>query len=188
MLIVVFLILAALLRAIVAPLSSSRRSCCRSGRRSASARFFFEQVFGFAGRGPLLPLFVFVFLVALGVDYNIFLMTRVHEEATGTARGAAHSRARRDRRRHHVRGLVLAGTFARARLAAARVFDRVGFAVAFGVLLDTFVVRSVLVTALNLDIGPACGGRPSSPPRERRRISRFPRREEPQPESAGTPP
>jgi putative drug exporter of the RND superfamily len=95
-----------------------------------------------------------VFLVALGTDYNIFLMTRVHEEARrhGTRRGAligwpppggVITSA----------GVVLAGTFAALGTLPLVFVTEIGFAVAFGVLLDTFVVRSVLVTALNLDIG-----------------------------------
>ena len=97
---------------------------------------------------------MFVFLVALGIDYNIFLMTRVREETqrTGTRRRRA-DRAGRDRRRDHL-GRPGAGRHVRgARHPAGRVPAEIGFAVAFGVLLDTLIVRSVLVTALNLDLG-----------------------------------
>ena len=114
----------------------------------------FEHVFGFAGADPAFPLWVFVFLVALGIDYNIFLMTRVHEEAEqhGTRRGALIGLAATGGVITSA-GLVLAGHLRRARHPAAGVLAEIGFAVAFGVLLDTFVVRSVLVTALNLDVG-----------------------------------
>jgi RND superfamily putative drug exporter len=99
------------------------------------------------------PLFVFVFLVALGIDYNIFLMTRVREEALvmGTRRGALVGLAATAA--SSPRGLVLAGTFSVLASLPLTFLTQMGFAVAFGVLLDTIVVRSVLVTALNLDIG-----------------------------------
>jgi len=116
--------------------------------------FFFNHVFHFGGADTTFPLYVFVFLVALGIDYNIFLMTRVREEAE-----------RRDARHGAITGLaatggvitsagfVLAGTFAMLATLKATILAEIGFAVAFGILLDTIVVRSVLVTALNLDIG-----------------------------------
>jgi putative drug exporter of the RND superfamily len=95
-----------------------------------------------------------VFLVALGTDYNIFLMTRVHEEARthGTRRGALIGLAATGGVITSA-GIVLAGTFAALGTLPLVFVTEIGFAVAFGVLLDTFVVRSVLVTALNLDIG-----------------------------------
>jgi RND superfamily putative drug exporter len=101
-----------------------------------------------------LPLFVFVFLVALGIDYNIFLMTRVHEESKryGTRRGALIGLAATGGVITSA-GAVLAGTFAVLGTLPLVFLAELGFAVAFGVLLDTIVVRSVLVTALNLDIG-----------------------------------
>ena len=114
----------------------------------------FEHVFGFAGADASLPLFVFVFLVALGIDYNIFLMTRVREEtpehgtrraslvALGATGGVITSA-----------GLVLAATFAVLATLPLVFFAEIGIAVALGVLLDTMIVRSVLVTAINLDIG-----------------------------------
>jgi RND superfamily putative drug exporter len=95
-----------------------------------------------------------VFLVALGVDYNIFLMTRVREEAI-----------KRDARHGAIVGLaatggvitsagfVLAGTFAVLATIPSTQLTEIGFAVAFGILLDTIVVRLLLVTALNLDVG-----------------------------------
>jgi RND superfamily putative drug exporter len=111
-------------------------------------------VFGFAGADSSLPLFVFVFLVALGIDYNIFLMTRVHEESKeiGTRRGALVGLAATGGVITSA-GLVLAGTFAVLATMPVVAFAEVGFAVALGVLLDTLIVRSVLVTALNLDVG-----------------------------------
>ena len=100
-----------------------------------------------------MPLFVFVFLVALGIDYNIFLMTRVHEEAKeiGTRRGALVGLAATGGVITSA-GLVLAGTFAVLGTLPVVTFAEIGIAVALGVLLDTLIVRSVLVTALNLDV------------------------------------
>ena len=114
----------------------------------------FRHVFDFAGADSSLPLFVFVFLVALGIDYNIFLMTRVHEEAKqfGTRRGALIGLAATGGVITSA-GLVLAGTFAVLATLPVVAFAEIGFAVALGVLLDTLIVRSVLVTALNLDVG-----------------------------------
>ena len=114
----------------------------------------FTHALGFEGADPSLPLFVFVFLVALGIDYNIFLMTRVHEESKvyGTRRGALIGVAATGGVITSA-GLVLAGTFAVLATLPVVAFAEIGIAVALGVLLDTIVVRSVLVTALNLDIG-----------------------------------
>jgi putative drug exporter of the RND superfamily len=99
---------------------------------------------------------VFVFLVALGIDYNIFLMTRVREEAQqhGTRPGSLIGLAATGGVITSA-GIVLAGTFAALGSLPLVAFVEIGFAVAFGVLLDTLVVRSVLVTALNLDLGRA---------------------------------
>jgi putative drug exporter of the RND superfamily len=99
-------------------------------------------------------MFIFVFLVALGIDYNIFLMTRVREETirSGTRRGAITGLAATGGVITSA-GLVLAGTFAILGTLPLVTFTEIGFAVAVGVLLDTIIVRSVLVTALTLDIG-----------------------------------
>ncbi|HWB38338.1 MAG TPA: MMPL family transporter, partial [Rugosimonospora sp.] len=114
----------------------------------------FRHVFGFGGADTSLPLFVFVFLVALGIDYNIFLMTRVREETPrhGTRRAALIGLGATGGVITSA-GLVLAGTFTVLATLPLTAFAEIGFAVAFGVLLDTIIVRSVLVTALTLDIG-----------------------------------
>ena len=113
-----------------------------------------DHVFHFAGADPSFPLCTLVFLVPLGTDYNIFLMTRVHEETKvhGTRRGAVIGLAATGGVITSA-GIVLAGTFAALGTLPVVVVTEIGFAVAFGVLLDTLVVRSVLVTALNLDVG-----------------------------------
>jgi RND superfamily putative drug exporter len=115
----------------------------------------FNHVFGFAGGDTSFPLFAFIFLVALGIDYNIFLMTRVREESMKigtragvikglTVTGAVITSA----------GIVLAATFAVLGLLPLVPLAQLGFAVAFGVLLDTIIVRSILVPALVHEIGP----------------------------------
>ena len=115
----------------------------------------FNHIFGFAGGDNSFPLFAFIFLVALGIDYNIFLMTRVREESAKigtragiikgvTVTGAVITSA----------GIVLAATFAVLGLLPLVPLAELGFAVAFGVLLDTIIVRSILVPALVHEIGP----------------------------------
>jgi RND superfamily putative drug exporter len=115
----------------------------------------FNHVFGFAGGDNSFPLFAFIFLVALGIDYNIFLMTRVREESAKlgtragvtkgvTVTGAVITSA----------GIVLAATFAVLGLLPLVPLAQLGFAVGFGVLLDTIIVRSILVPALVHEIGP----------------------------------
>ena len=101
-----------------------------------------------------MPLFGFVFLVALGIDYNIFLMTRIREESVrrGTRRGALVGLSATGGVITWA-GLVLAATFGVLATLPIVPFAEIGFAVALGVLLDTMIVRSVLVTALTLDIG-----------------------------------
>jgi putative drug exporter of the RND superfamily len=153
-LVVVFVILGLLLRALVAPLILTATVVLSFAAALGVSAFFFNHVFGFGGADTSFPLFVFVFLVALGVDYNIFLMTRVREEAI-----------RRDARHGAIVGMaatggvitsagfVLAGTFAVLATIPATFLTELGFAVAFGILLDTIVVRLLLVTALNLDLG-----------------------------------
>ena len=151
---VVLIILALLLRAIVAPLVLIATVVLSFGAALGISALFFSHVFGFAGADTSVPLFVFVFLVALGIDYNIFLMTRVREESIrfGTRRGALTGLAATGGVITSA-GLVLAGTFAVLGTLPLVEFTEIGFAVALGVLIDTIVVRSVLVTSLTLDIG-----------------------------------
>jgi RND superfamily putative drug exporter len=153
-LLVVLLILGLVLRAIVAPLLLVATVVLSFGAALGVSALAFDHVFGFAGADPSFPLWTFVFLVALGTDYNIFLMTRVHEETKrhGPRRGALIGLAATGGVITSA-GIVLAGTFAALGTLPLVFITEIGFAVAFGVLLDTFVVRSVLVTALNLDVG-----------------------------------
>jgi RND superfamily putative drug exporter len=153
-LLVVVAILAVVLRALVAPLLLAATVVLSFAAAIGVSALVFDHVFGFAGADPSFPLWTFVFLVALGVDYNIFLMTRVHEESRrhGTRRGALIGLAATGGV-ITCAGMVLAGTFVALGTLPLVFVTEIGFAVAFGVLLDTFVVRSVLVTALNLDVG-----------------------------------
>ncbi|MGI5237806.1 MMPL family transporter [Dactylosporangium sp. CA-139066] len=153
-LVAVLLILALLLRAIVAPLLLMATVVLSFGAALGVSALVFGHVFGFAGAEASFPLLAFVFLVALGIDYNIFLVTRVREEAQrhGTRRGALTGLSATGGVITSA-GLVLAGTFAAMGSLPLVFAAELGFAVAFGVLLDTIVVRSVLVTALTLDAG-----------------------------------
>ena len=151
---VVFVILALLLRALIAPIMLILTVVLSFAAALGVSALFFTNVFNFGGADTSFPLFVFVFLVALGIDYNIFLMTRVREEAhrTGPKTGALTGLAATGGVITSA-GAVLAGTFAVLGTLPVTFLTELGFAVAFGVLLDTLVVRSVLVTALNLDLG-----------------------------------
>jgi RND superfamily putative drug exporter len=153
-LLVVFLILGLLLRSIVAPLILIGTVVLSYFAALGVSSLVFDHLFHFGGADTSFPLFVFVFLVALGIDYNIFLMTRVREEAKnhGARRGALTGLAATGGVITSA-GAVLAGTFAVLGTLPVTFLAELGFAVAFGVLLDTLVVRSVLVTALNLDLG-----------------------------------
>ena len=148
-LIVIFFVLAMLLRSIIAPLLLVATVVLSFLATLGVCALVFDKVFGFAGADPSFPLFSFVFLVALGIDYNIFLMTRVREEATihgtrtGTLKGLAVTGGVITSA-----GVVLAATFSALRVLPLVPFAELGFAVAFGVLLDTLIVRSLLVPAL----------------------------------------
>src|SRR5205807_7052548 len=151
---VVFVILALLLRALVAPVMLIATVVLSFAATLGLSALFVSNVFNFGGADTSFPLFVFVFLVALGIDYNISLMTRVREEAqrhgarTGALTGLAATGGVITSA-----GAVLAGTFAVLGTLPVTFLTELGFAVAFGRPPDTLVVRSVLVTALNLDLG-----------------------------------
>ncbi len=153
-LLVVFLILMLLLRAVTAPLILIGTVILSFLAALGVGYFFFDVVFGFPGSDPSLPLFAFVFLVALGVDYNIFLVARAREEAErhGSEQGMLRSLAVTGAVITSA-GIVLAGTFAVLAVLPLTFLTELGFVVAFGVLLDTFLVRSILVPAIALTAG-----------------------------------
>ncbi|MFD9938955.1 MMPL family transporter [Streptomyces massasporeus] len=154
-LVVVLLILCGLLRALIAPLLLIGTVILSFTAALGISALAFRYIFDYAGEATDFPLFVFVFLVALGIDYNIFLTTRIREEAThqGTRPGVVTGLAATGAVITSA-GLVLAGTFAALGTLPMVAFAEIGFTVALGVLIDTFIVRSVLVTSLFLDVGP----------------------------------
>jgi RND superfamily putative drug exporter len=151
---VILVVLALLLRALLAPLLLIVTVVLSFAATLGVSALVFNHVFHFPGADPGFPLFAFVFLVALGIDYNIFLMTRVREEtlAHGTRDGVRRGLAVTGGVITSA-GIVLAATFAVLGVLPLVFLSELGFAVAFGVLLDTFLVRSVLVPALASDIG-----------------------------------
>ncbi|MGE5407638.1 MAG: MMPL family transporter [Syntrophothermus sp.] len=153
-LLVVFLVLTLLLRALTAPLVLIATVIVSFLAALGVGYFAFDVIFGFPGSDPSLPLFAFVFLVALGVDYNIFLVARAREETQkhGSEQGMLRALAVTGGVITSA-GIVLAGTFAVLGVLPLTFLTELGFVVAFGVLLDTFVVRSVLVPAIALTLG-----------------------------------
>ncbi len=151
---VVLLVLVLLLRAVAAPLILLGTVILSFGAALGISVLLFEYVFGFAGSDPGVPLFAFVFLVALGIDYNIFLMTRVREEAAvhGTRKGALIGLTSTGGVITSA-GIVLAATFIVLGTLPLVFLAEMGIAVALGVMLDTMIVRSILVTAINIDAG-----------------------------------
>jgi RND superfamily putative drug exporter len=150
---VVLVMLGLLLRSVVAPVMLVATVLLSYLASLGVSSVVFRDVFGFPGFDPTVPIFGFVFLVALGVDYNIFLMARVREEAAaGAARGVAKGLAVTGTVITSA-GVVLAATFAVLAVLPLIALTEVGFLVAFGVLADTILVRSVLVPALAIEIG-----------------------------------
>ncbi|MFC9678241.1 MMPL family transporter [Streptomyces sp. NPDC056948] len=153
-LLVVLGVLILLLRALIAPLLLLATVVLSYFAALGASNILFEHVLGFAGVDWSIPLMGFVFLVALGIDYNIFLMHRVKEE-TGrlghhhgvleglTSTGGVITSA----------GIVLAATFAIFAGLPLVTMAQMGVLVGIGVLLDTFLVRTILVPALALDLG-----------------------------------
>ncbi|KGN38432.1 MMPL family transporter [Knoellia subterranea] len=154
-LVVIFLVLCLLLRSILAPLLLVVANVISFAATIGVAQLVFDHILGFGGSDPAIPLYGFVFLVALGIDYSIFLMTRVREESVrrGTRPGILVGLAVTGGVITSA-GIVLAATFSALTVLPLVFLVQVAFIVAFGVLLDTFVVRSLLVPALSYDIGP----------------------------------
>ena len=153
-LVVIMLILMLLLRSVLAPVLLIVTTVLSFGTALGVSALVFNGIFQFPGADPAVPLYGFVFLVALGIDYNIFLMTRVREESLkhGTRDGAMRGLAITGGVITSA-GLVLAATFAALSVIPILFLVQLAFIVAFGVLLDTFVVRSLLVPALTYDLG-----------------------------------
>ncbi|SCL38328.1 putative drug exporter of the RND superfamily [Micromonospora rhizosphaerae] len=154
-LVVIAIILALLLRALLAPVLLIATVLLSFLATLGLCALLFKYVFDFPGVDQSFPLFAFVFLVALGIDYNIFLMSRVREESVkrGTRAGVLAGLALTGGVITSA-GIVLAATFSALAVLPLVVLVELGVAVAVGVLLDTIVVRSLLVPALAYDIGP----------------------------------
>ncbi|MFJ4499619.1 MMPL family transporter [Streptomyces sp. NPDC088864] len=154
-LVIILLILMGLLRSVLVPVLLVATVGLNFLATLGVASLVFEHGFGFSGTDASVPLYGFVFLVALGVDYNIFLMSRVREEALehgarqGMLRGLVSTGGVITSA-----GVVLAATFAALIVIPLAFLAQIAFIVAFGVLLDTLVVRSLLAPALVVDIGP----------------------------------
>lgn len=153
-LIVILIILIILLRAFNAPIILIGTVLLSYFATLGACALAFNYIFDFPGADPSFPLFAFVFLVALGVDYNIFLMTRVREETLlhGTREGILKGLTVTGGVITSA-GIVLAATFLVLAVLPLVSLRQVGFAVALGVLIDAFVVRTTLVPALAYDIG-----------------------------------
>jgi len=153
---VIFVVLALLLRSLVAPVMLLVANVLSFGATMGISAVLFNHVFDFPASDPSTLLISFVFLVALGIDYSIFLMTRVREESIrqgthpGVLRGLSVTGGVITSA-----GVVLAATFAALSVVPILFLVQIAFVVAFGVLLDTLVVRSLLVPALTHDLGRA---------------------------------
>lgn len=154
-LVAITIILAILLRSLIAPLLLLATTVLSFASSIGVAALLFNGIWNFPGADPSVLLYGFVFLVALGIDYNIFLMTRVREESLkhGTAKGVIKGLVVTGGVITSA-GIVLAATFAALGVIPILFLFQLAFIVAFGVLLDTFIVRSLLVPALIKDIGP----------------------------------
>jgi RND superfamily putative drug exporter len=150
----IFIVLVLLLRALVSPVYLILTILLSYGATLGVVRVVFVDILGAAGIVWWVPMFMFVMLVALGMDYNIFLIGRVKEEvsANGTRIGTRHALARTGGIITSA-GIIMAGTFASMMSASLLGLLQIGFAVAFGVLLDTFVVRTTLVPAIIVLLG-----------------------------------
>ncbi len=153
---VILIVLMLLLRSILAPVLLIGSVVLSYAAALGVSALVFNDVFRFPGADAAVPLFGFVFLVALGVDYNIFLMTRVREESLhlGTRPGILRGLGLTGSVITSA-GVVLAATFAALAVIPILFLVQIAFIVAFGVLLDTVVVRSLLVPAASYDIGRA---------------------------------
>jgi RND superfamily putative drug exporter len=154
-LLVIFVVLALLLRSLLAPVLLLLANVLSFGATMGISALVFNHVLDFPATDPSIPLIGFVFLVALGIDYSIFLMTRVREESIrqGTHPGVLKGLSVTGGVITSA-GVVLAATFAALGVIPILFLAQIAFIVAFGVLLDTLVVRSLLVPALCFQLGP----------------------------------
>jgi len=153
-LLVIFLILCVLLRALVAPLYLVATVVLSYAFALGATTLILTEVFNQPDTDAGLPTFAFIFLVALGVDYNIFLISRIREEASHQAtKEAVITGLERTGGVITSAGLILAGTFMALMSLPLESLFQVGFVIAFGLLVDTFVVRTIVVPAIAFKLG-----------------------------------
>lgn len=153
-LLVITVILVVVLRSLVTPLILLGTTALSYLSALGISAVVFNEVFEFPGADPSVPLFGFMFLVALGVDYNIFLMTRAREETPkrGTAEGVLRSLVVTGGVITSA-GVVLAATFMALAVLPLMFMVQLAFLVAVGVFIDTFIVRTLQVPAMIVDLG-----------------------------------
>ena len=150
----VLVVLIILLRSLIAPLYLMATVLLSYGATIGIVTWLFQNILGYSGISYIIPILLFVLLVALGADYNIFLSSRIKEESrisdplTGIKVASEKTGAIIT-----ACGIILAGTFATMAFAPLRMLSQVGLAVAVGILLDTFVVRAILVPAIATLLG-----------------------------------
>ena len=150
----ILIVLILLLRALVAPVYLVLTVLLSYAMSLSLSALILQRVFGQAGINYFIPLMVFVLLVALGSDYNIFLMSRVREESSvRPLRPGIRVASARTGTVITSAGLILAGTFGALVTSPLQLLFQVGLTVALGVLIDTFVVRSLLVPAITAYVG-----------------------------------
>jgi RND superfamily putative drug exporter len=150
----ILIVLMLLLRSLVAPLFLVLTVLLSYGTTLGLVTLLFQQVLGHPGVNYFVPIIVFVLLVALGSDYNIFLMSRIREESVGAAlRDGIATASARTGTVNTSAGIILAGTFGALTLSPLQILFQTGTAVALGVLIDTFLVRSLLIPALTTLFG-----------------------------------
>jgi RND superfamily putative drug exporter len=150
----ILIVIMILMQSLVAPLYMVITVLLNYGTTLGIATWLFLDVMKQGSMIYMIPLFIFVILVALGADYNIFFMSRIREEA--------HQRPMKEAVSHAVAntggvitacGIILAGTFATLIAAPLRVVVQIGAAIAVGVIIDTFIVRALLVPAIATLVG-----------------------------------
>lgn len=150
----IFLVLLLMLRSVIAPIYLILTVVITYAFTLGLTDIVFRALFGVESLSWYMPFFTFIFLVALGVDYSIFLIGRVKEEVHthGTREGVHHAVAATGAIISSA-GIILAGTFGALMSGSIMGLIQLGFAVAFGVLVDTFVVRTMLVPAITVLLG-----------------------------------
>jgi len=150
----ILIVIMILLRSLVAPLYMVATVLLNYGATLGIVTWIFTSIMHQSGMIYMIPLFIFIILVALGADYNIFLVSRIREEVRQRPLKEAVSHAIA-----HTGGvitscgIILAGTFATLMVAPLEMVTQLGTAVVVGVLIDTFIVRALLVPAISVLVG-----------------------------------